>query len=184
MSGSRKRARPGVASSSSLPKRARRAPAGAAGRLPEAAEDELSRAAGRSSSPSLVMVTGLPADCTVLELKSRLEMYGPISRTRIVDGSGYVTFRSDGAAEAAIAAALDPAFGITIQSKRVLVIRASDPLPNAGTGASTHSKLLQAEIPLSRHGRSNKKPSAGTASTRSGSDPYQGREIVAYDDLL
>lgn len=67
------------------------------------------------------MVTGIPSDCTVLELKSRLEMYGPISRTRIdaVDGAGYVTFRSADSAEAAIAASLDPAFGVSIRSAKV-----------------------------------------------------------------
>ncbi|KAJ6836644.1 uncharacterized protein M6B38_326605 [Iris pallida] len=32
------------------------------------------------SSSSFVMVSGLPSDCSVLELKSRLEMYGAISR--------------------------------------------------------------------------------------------------------
>ncbi|KAG1368816.1 hypothetical protein COCNU_14G012840 [Cocos nucifera] len=170
----------------SLSKRLRPPPEEADGK-PEPAGAGAGR---RSSSPSLVTVTGLPVDCTVLELKSRLEMYGPISRIRIdVDGSGYVAFRSDHSAEAAISASLDPAFGIAIRSKRVLVVRARDPLPEwrVGVGVSPPSKLLRAEIPLSRHGRSNKKLIAGTTttSTRSGSDlPYKGREIIAYDDLL
>ncbi|RWV82853.1 hypothetical protein GW17_00055610 [Ensete ventricosum] len=83
-------------------------------------------AAAASSSPSLVMVTGLPVDCTVLELKSRLEMFGLVTRTRIdVDGRGYVTFRSDHAAEAAIAASLDPTFGLSVRSRKV------PPLPSS-----------------------------------------------------
>ncbi|THU45469.1 hypothetical protein C4D60_Mb02t18260 [Musa balbisiana] len=97
----------------SLAKRLRRPPP------TEAAEGEPAEATA-AASPSVVLVTGLPADCTVLELKSRLEMYGPISRTRIdVDGRGFVTFRSDHAAEAAISASLDPAFGVTVRSKKL-----------------------------------------------------------------
>ena len=67
------------------------------------------------------MVAGLPPGCGVLELKSRLEAYGPIARAR-VDASaatGYVTFRSGAAAVAAIAASLDPGGGIAIGSKKV-----------------------------------------------------------------
>lgn len=101
----------------SLSKRLRRPPEEADGEPEPAVADR------RSSSPSFVMVTGLPVDCTVLELKSRLEMYGPISRIRVdVDGSGYVAFRSDRSAEAAISASLDPAFGIAIRSKRVFLL--------------------------------------------------------------
>ncbi|CAL9081134.1 unnamed protein product [Musa textilis] len=93
----------------SLSKRLRRPPP------TEAAEGEPAEATA-AASPSVVLVTGLPADCTVLELKSRLEMYGPISRTRVdVDGRGFVTFRSDHAAAAAISASLDPAFGVTVR---------------------------------------------------------------------
>ncbi|URD89582.1 hypothetical protein MUK42_28233 [Musa troglodytarum] len=96
----------------SLSKRLRRPPP------TEAAEGEPAEATA-AASPSVVLVTGLPADCTVLELKSRLEIYGPISRTRIdVDGRGFVTFRSDHAAAAAISASLDPAFGVTVRSKK------------------------------------------------------------------
>lgn len=84
-------------------------------------KDDASLYKSSSSTSPLVMVTGIPSDCTVLELKSRLEMYGPISRTRIdaVDGAGYVTFRSADSAEAAIAASLDPAFGVSIRSAKV-----------------------------------------------------------------
>jgi len=72
--------------------------------------------------PSSVMVAGLPPGCGVLELKSRLEAYGPIARAR-VDAStatGYVTFRFGAAAVAAIAASLDPGGGIAIGSKKVM----------------------------------------------------------------
>ncbi|WOK97132.1 hypothetical protein Cni_G05840 [Canna indica] len=154
---------------------------------PEAAEGE---APAASSSPSLVMVTGLPYDCTVLELKSHLEVYGPISRTRIdVDCRGFVTFRSNQAAEAAIAASMDPTIGVSIRSKKVLVVRAiEDPLQaKKGVRISPTSKLLRPEMPLSKYGRSNKKLGAGTAVeiTKSRAEiPSESREIVAYDDLF
>nr|CAD1827912.1 unnamed protein product [Ananas comosus var. bracteatus] len=69
-----------------------------------------SSAVASAAAPSVVIVTGLPGDCTVLELKSRLEIYGPVARTRVdaADGVGYVTFRSAAAADAAVAASLDP----------------------------------------------------------------------------
>ncbi|CAL9149502.1 uncharacterized protein At1g27050-like isoform X1 [Musa acuminata AAA Group] len=150
--------------------------------------DPAAAAAPASSSPTLVMVSGLLADCTVLELKSRLEMFGPISRTRIdVDGRGYVTFRSDHAAEAAVAASLDPTFGLSVRSKKVLVVRASDPLPiKTGVKISLPSKLLRAEIPLSRLGRSKKlNPGMSTESTKNRSkSPHASREIIAYHDLF
>lgn len=67
-----------------------------------------------------VVVTGLSQDCSVLDLKSRFEIYGSISRTRMdPTGVAYVTFRSSESAEAAIAASRDPSFGITINSSRV-----------------------------------------------------------------
>jgi hypothetical protein len=71
--------------------------------------------------PSSVMVAGLPPGCGVIELKSRLEAYGPIARTRIdaAEATGHVTFRSAAAAAAAIAASLDPECGIIIRSKKV-----------------------------------------------------------------
>ncbi|PKA57377.1 Uncharacterized protein AXF42_Ash013564 [Apostasia shenzhenica] len=142
-----------------------------------------------SPSSSAVMVTDLPHDCTVLELKSRLEMYGPISRIRIdVNGCGYVTFRSDQAAEAAIAASQDPAFGIAIASQKVLVVRASDPMTHwrIGVGASATSKLLRAAKPLRKHGTSKKQIIPGASGTENGQAyvSYTEREIRAYDDLF
>ncbi|OAY70547.1 Uncharacterized protein ACMD2_11234 [Ananas comosus] len=78
-------------------------------------------ASSSAGAPSVVIVTGIPGDCTVLELKSRLEIYGPVARTRVdaADGVGYVTFRSAAAADAAVAASLDPARGVAIRSKKV-----------------------------------------------------------------
>ncbi|XXG44436.1 hypothetical protein AAC387_Pa01g4242 [Persea americana] len=147
---------------------------------------------------SLVVVTGLSPGCTVLDLKSRFQMFGSISRLRIdTAGSfGYLTFRSHDSAQAAVAAALDPSTGITVGSQKVGVSWANDPLPQwrLGVGATSgkdhllsSSKLLRPEIPLSRHGRDNKKLSPGAKSTPSKSGPelpFKGREIIAYDDLL
>lgn len=175
--------------SSSLSKRYRRPnPVDLAVTVAVVEEEEQLFKSPSSLSP-LVMVTGLPSDCTVMELKSRLEMYGPISRTRIdaVDGAGYVTFRSATSAEAAITASLDPAFGVSVGSRKVLVCRAAEHLLawRAGAGVPPPSKLLRAEIPLSKHGRSNKKLTAATTSIKKSSEPpYKGREIVAYDDLF
>ncbi|KAK8961389.1 hypothetical protein KSP40_PGU018194 [Platanthera guangdongensis] len=141
-----------------------------------------------SSSLSAVMVSGLPLDCTVLELKYRLEMYGSISRIRIDPNcSGYVTFRSNQSAEAAIAASVDPQFGISIRSSKLLVARASDPVAHwrLGVRASSTSKLLRAEKPLSRHGRTKKQIIPGTLVTKKVPQlSYAERKIRAYDDLF
>ncbi|KAK9276066.1 hypothetical protein L1049_005597 [Liquidambar formosana] len=179
----------------SLPKRRRPLPpAPPIATADEGGDDRLDK---RSSPPPAVVVMGLSSNCSVLDLKSRFEIYGSISRIRIDrDGVGHITFRSKDFAESAIAAALDPSFGITLDSKRVQVLSASDPLcqwrkgvghdGNKDNGSS--SKLLRAEAPLSRHGRGNKL-SSSTVSPRStntsGLDvPYKGREIIAYDDIL
>ncbi|XP_059643487.1 uncharacterized protein At1g27050-like [Cornus florida] len=77
---------------------------------------------GNSSAKSLmtVIVIGISPDCSVLDLKSRFEIYGGISRTRMDPGGvAYITFRSKDAADSAIAASLDPSFGITLNSHRV-----------------------------------------------------------------
>lgn len=89
--------------------------------LPEPVEEE--RPATRPALPSAVVVMGLPQDCSVLDLKSRFEIYGAISRIRIDrDAVGYITYRSKESADAAIAAGVDPSFGITVSSKKVLPI--------------------------------------------------------------
>lgn len=83
----------------------------------------------RPAPPSAVVVMGLPLDCSVLDVKSRFEIYGAISRIRIDrDGVGYISYRNKESADAAIAAALDPSFGITVNSKKVLHCSLSAPL--------------------------------------------------------
>lgn len=77
--------------------------------------------ASKPAPPPALVVTGLPSNCSVLELKSRFEIYGPISRIRIDrDEVGYITFRSKDSAVAAIGASLDPSFGITVETERVI----------------------------------------------------------------
>ncbi|XVE75182.1 hypothetical protein DITRI_Ditri12bG0075000 [Diplodiscus trichospermus] len=132
---------------------------------------------------------------------SRFEIYGSISRIRINrDAVGYIAYRSKESAESAIAASLDSSFGIAIDSKRVQVLWATDPLAqwtdgvgvgvNKNNRPSLSSKLLRPEVPLSRHGRGNKLASAivNPRSIDDGSSilevPLRGREIVAYDDIL
>ncbi|XP_044493370.1 uncharacterized protein At1g27050 [Mangifera indica] len=155
--------------------------------------------AGKPIPPPAVVVLGLSPNCSVLDLKSRFEIYGTISRIRIDhNGVGNISFRTKESAEAAIAAALDASFGITVDSQKVQVLWATDPLAQwkeaVGGGANndngSSSKLLRAEVPLSRHGRGNKLASA-IVNPKSGSDgssalevPFKGREIVAYDDIL
>ena len=84
---------------------------------------------------------------------------------------------------------------------QVKVLWATDPLAQwregVGLGAnkdngSSSSKLLRAEVPLSRHGRGSKLASAivnprseNSGSAVSGSNlPSREREIIAYDDIL
>ncbi|XP_014626659.3 uncharacterized protein At1g27050, partial [Glycine max] len=165
--------------------------------LPETTEEE--RPTTRPAPPCAVVVMGLPQDCSVLDLKSRFEIYGAISRIRIDrDAVGYITYRTKDSADASIAADLDPSFGITVNSKKVRVLWATDPLAmwREGVGnsrdKSSMSKLVRAEVPLSKHGRGNRLSSAIGNTKRSedssGSSvlevPFKGREIVAYDDIL
>ncbi|POO00035.1 Splicing factor-like protein [Trema orientale] len=179
---------------------------------PPPPEPELDKPISKPAPPPGLVVMGLSADCSVLDLKSRFEIYGSISRIRIDrDGVGYVAYRTKDSAEAAVAASLDPSFGITVQSQRVQVLWATDPLAKWREGVvhgankdngSSSSKLLRAEVPLRRHGRGNKlasaivnpksadgpiaNPKSGDgASAASGLDePFRGREIIAYDDIL
>ncbi|KAM7486707.1 hypothetical protein LguiA_002716 [Lonicera macranthoides] len=79
-----------------------------------------------SKLPAAVVVTGLTPECSVLDLKSRFEIYGSISRTRMdTDGVAHITFRSQDSADSAIAASLDPSFGISLNSKQVLSLSLS-----------------------------------------------------------
>ncbi|KAK8643527.1 hypothetical protein V6N13_012819 [Hibiscus sabdariffa] len=162
--------------------------------------DNEDKPVAKPKPPPAVVVMGLPPNCSVLDLKSRFEIYGSISRIRINgDAVGYILYRSKDSAEAAIAASLDSSFGITVDSKRVQVLWATDPLSQwrdgVGVNANnsegpTSSKLLRPEVPLSRHGRSNKLASTvvNPRTTDDGSSmlelPFKGREIVAYDDIL
>ncbi|XVF84810.1 hypothetical protein PTKIN_Ptkin17bG0069400 [Pterospermum kingtungense] len=156
----------------------------------------------KPTPPPAVVVMGLPSNCSVLDLKSRFEIYGSISRIRINrDAVGYIAYRSKESAESALAASLDSSFGITVDTKRVQVLWATDPLAQwrGGVGvddnkdkrpSSSSSKLLRPEVPLSRHGRGNKLASTivNPRNTDDGSSmlevPFKGREIVAYDDIL
>lgn len=76
---------------------------------------------------------------------------------------------------------------------------ATDPLAMWREGVGNNSKdsvsvskLVRAEVPLSRHGRGNRLASTigNTKSSEDGSGssvlevPFRGREIVAYDDIL
>ncbi|KAL0296933.1 UNVERIFIED_CONTAM: hypothetical protein Sradi_6745400 [Sesamum radiatum] len=200
----------------SLPKRRRPLPLDAAAGEGEDAVDDSSASSAAAKAPTSVVVIGVPAECSVLDLKSRFEMYGPISRTRMENnGVAYINFRSNDAAQSAIDAARDSSFPVTLHSIPVQVMWASDPVPQwkAGLGRKEglSSKLVRAEVPLSRHGRGNKlgsaivnprdenkgsnntnadannndKVNSADADGNSGSDgSFKGREIVAYDDIL
>nr|XP_011463114.1 PREDICTED: uncharacterized protein At1g27050 [Fragaria vesca subsp. vesca] len=190
----------------------RRAPASAPKRrrpLPPHTEEPelLDKPTFKPPPPPALVVLGLPPDSSVLDLKSRFEIYGPISRIRIDrDSIGHVAFRTADAAQAAVDAALDSAFGITLHSKKLQVLWATDPLAQWRKGvavdeanrdssnetSSSSSKLLRAGMPLRRHGRGNKLASAivnprGAAEASESSVlevPSRAREIVAYDDIL
>ncbi|KAF8049579.1 hypothetical protein N665_2177s0007 [Sinapis alba] len=158
--------------------------------------------------PPALLVTGLPANCSVLELKSRFEIYGSISRIRIdKDGIGSVSYRTAESAEAAIAGSHEPSFGISIDSKKLEVAWATDPLVTWKEGVkvgeekektsspSLSSKLLRAEISLRKHGRRNRlastivNPRSKNADVDGSQSPATrrdviDRDIVAYDDIL
>lgn len=73
-----------------------------------------------SKAQTSVVVIGVPVECSVLDLKSRFEMYGPISRTRMEpDGIAYINFRSNEAAQSAVDAARDSSFPIALHSTPV-----------------------------------------------------------------
>ncbi|MED6206698.1 hypothetical protein PIB30_029311 [Stylosanthes scabra] len=134
---SRKRDKPSYTSSRHAPYPKRRRPP------PEHVlhqEDE-DRPTSRPAPPSAVVVMGLPNDCSVLDLKSRFEIYGPIARIRIDgDAVGYITYRTKDSADAAIAAGADPSFGITLLSRKVQVLWATDPLAMWREGIGNNKK--------------------------------------------
>ncbi|KAG6405645.1 hypothetical protein SASPL_133237 [Salvia splendens] len=167
-----------------------------------------------SKVPTSVVVIGVPPECSVLDLKSRFEVYGPISRSRMEpDGVAYINFRSNEAAQSAVDAAIDSSFPVSLHSTPVQVMWATNPVPQqeggVGRKEGLSSRLVRPEMPLRRHGRGNKLGSAivnprdergGNEATNSSpnnndglnvatavggsSGTYRGREIVAYDDIL
>lgn len=67
------------------------------------------------------------------------------------------------------------------------VCRGTDPSVQwrIGVQVSSTSRLLRAEKPLSKYGRSNKKLDIGAKNPTNTSElPSKGREIVAYDDIF
>ncbi|EOA38514.1 hypothetical protein CARUB_v10010298mg [Capsella rubella] len=180
---------------------------------PSSEQDEIiDKPTRKPPPPPALVVMGLPANCSVLELKSRFEIYGSISRIRIdKDGYGSVSYRTAESAEAAIAGSHEPSFGISIDSKKLQVVWATDPLVKWREGVtvgegkdkttpslSSSSKLVRPVMPLRKHGRSNRLASA-IVNPRSnnindgeiigGGTPARIREIkqrdiVAYDDIL
>ncbi|KAJ0253252.1 Uncharacterized protein HA466_0109680 [Hirschfeldia incana] len=149
--------------------------------------------------PPALLVTGLPANCSVLELKSRFEIYGSISRIRIDEaGVGSVSYRTAESAEAAIAGSHEPSFGISIDSVKLGVAWATDSLVTWKEGVkdktspSLSSKLLRAEMSLRKHGRRNRlastivNPRSNDADGDGGPSrrEFKDRDIVAYDDIL
>ncbi|WRX14091.1 hypothetical protein QQP08_006578 [Theobroma cacao] len=123
----------------------------------------------KPTPPPAVVVMGLPPNCSVLDLKSRFEIYGPVSRIRINRDAVQVLWATDPLAKWRE--------GVGVGA-------------NKDNGSSSSSKLLRPEVPLSRHGRGNKLASA-IVNPRSSDDgssmlevPFKGRGIVAYDDIL
>lgn len=100
----------------SFPKRRRPTPA---------SDDPLPAPEDNSSStkqqqPATVVVIGVPSECSVLDIKSRFEIYGSISRIRMEPNSlAHITFRSNDSAQSAVEAAADSSFPITLHSKPV-----------------------------------------------------------------
>lgn len=91
--------------------------------------DANSKPAAAAKAPTSVVVIGVPPECSVLDLKSRFEVYGPISRTRMEpDGVAYINFRSNEAAQSAVDAALDSSFPVSLHSTPVCSLSLSLPL--------------------------------------------------------
>lgn len=111
-------------------------------------------------------------------LLSCVVLCGPIARTRIdaAAATGYVTFRSAADAMTAIAASLDPEGGITIASKKVLVVQASE--------APNNSKNVVPSEPADATDNGASDTSAIPRSRVAPEVIHKAREIVAYDDLF
>nr|CAD1828011.1 unnamed protein product [Ananas comosus var. bracteatus] len=150
---------------------------------------------GASSSsagaPSVVIVTGIPGDCTVLELKSRLEIYGPSPAPASTPPMAWGTSPSAPPPRRRRRRRLTrprPRRRRPIQEGVCGAGERSLQQWKTGVGASPSlSKLLRPETPLSKHGRSNKKLNPNTTIPSERREPdlsFKGREIVAYDDLF
>ncbi|CAF2161572.1 unnamed protein product, partial [Brassica napus] len=99
------------------------------------------------------------------------------------DGVGSVSYRNAESAEAAIAGSHEPSFGISIDSKKLEVAWARDPLvgeEKEKTSPWLSSKLVRAEMSLRKHGRRIRLASTIVNPRREVKD----RDIVAYDDIL
>lgn len=87
---------------------------------PPTEDDDIDKPLSKPAPPLALVIVDLPSHCSVLDLKSRFEIYGSISRIRIDrDCVGYITYRTKDSADAAMAASLDPSFAFTIDSKKV-----------------------------------------------------------------
>ncbi|EPS59726.1 homeobox transcription factor, partial [Genlisea aurea] len=154
-----------------------------------------------SKAPTMVVVIGVPEECSVLDLKSRFEAYGPISRTRMEPGGvAYVNFRSSEAAQSAVAAAQDSSFPVTLHSIPVQVLLGSSSdqvlVGRRGDNQGLFSRLVRGEVPLRRQGRrgnstlvstvvkpKEEEEEGGGGEISSGlQGGFKGREIVGYDD--
>ncbi|XP_078436782.1 homeobox leucine zipper protein [Wolffia australiana] len=142
------------------------------------------------SESAEVLVSNLPPECTVLELKSRMEMFGPVARIRIDSGQGigYVKFRTLEHAQSAVDAAGNPRLGVEIGSQKVQVRLDSDAAPELPPTlpVSRQSKLVSPELPLRRRGRVNRLLIEGRLNfgNSESNTNHSGRQIVGYDDIL
>ncbi|KAF6164323.1 hypothetical protein GIB67_029206 [Kingdonia uniflora] len=150
---------------------------------PHVDDDEANKPTKPTSA--MVEVTNLTHNCSVLNLKSRFEIYGCVSRLRVDRGIGYITFRSKNSAESAIIDSSNPFLGIFVDDRKVQVSWPNNSIPQWIEGIRLSSKLLRPEIPLSKRGRGNKLGGTAPVSPKNVFDmPLKGREIIAYDDLL
>ncbi|KAK9107769.1 hypothetical protein Syun_023780 [Stephania yunnanensis] len=157
--------------------------------------DEHEAAKKSSSASAKVVATGLPSACSVLKLKSRLEMYGCVSRLRIDRGGvGYITFRSRTPPMPPLPLLSIPCWALSSTricklwslEFEVQVSWANDPVPQWKEGVRLSSKnvrsssrLLRPELPLSKYGRENKLAASSSSPRQGLHNPFKGREIVA-----
>lgn len=117
---------------------------------PPEEEDPVDKPIPKPAPPPALIIMGLPHNCSVLDLKSRFEIYGSISRIRIDrDGIGCITYRTKDSGDAAIVASHDPSFGITIDSQKVQLsspfVSLLDPWKNYRFGLFVEYTLFKIE---------------------------------------